>query len=100
MAAKRGSEATGKRGMRQAAAKKRGGAATGGRGRGDAASKEFAQCVSRLKGNIAVVDMNKDSEAKQVDAVADLLGLRRKKRKVRFVILNAPFKVRGQQSAS
>ena len=96
MAAKRGSAATGKRGMRQGAAKKSG----GGRGRGGSAANEFAQCVSRLKGNIAVVDMNKDSEAKQVDAVADLLGLRRKKRKVRFVILNAPFKVRGQQSAS
>ena len=94
MAAKRGSEATGKRGMRPRAKKR------GGSGRGDATSKELAQCVSRLKGDIAVVDMDRGSEAAKVNAVADVLGLRRKKRQVRFVILNAPFKGRGQQSAS
>ena len=99
MAAKRGSEATGKRGMRPRA-KKSGADSSGGSGRGDAASKELAQCVSRLKGDISLVDMDRGSEDAKVNAVADLLGLRRKKRKVRFVILNAPFKVRGQQSAS
>ena len=68
------------------------------RSRGGVKTKEFEDCVKNLKG-FDVVDMNKAPEGKQVEAVADLLGLRRKKRKVRFVILNAPFKVRGQQSA-
>jgi hypothetical protein len=99
MAAKRRSEATSKRGTRQAGGTAGGSSSGGGKGRGNVTADDVKQCVtSKLPGKhtIKVVDLSKGSPEQVLDVAKALL----KQRKVRFVILNAPFKVRDPQPVS